>query len=141
MKVRFDPDANETREYSKGESDASGTEGLGSSTNSQATQTLSPPNTPKMESQTVFSSPKKTPTIRVLDAYGNEQTEEAAASPTQAQSVFRVVDALGEAVKEAPLPEDIDQSIVIPAESRDELLSRVRRGLDDLVSDMHDIDR
>ncbi|KAJ3517249.1 hypothetical protein NMY22_g14005 [Coprinellus aureogranulatus] len=140
MHVRFDPDANETREFIKGESDMSGTENLDSSTNSQATQTLSPPDTPELEGQKVFSSPKKTPTIRVLDAYGNEQPEEGPSSPKE-KSMFRIVDALGETVKEGASSDENSQSFVVPSETRDELLSRVRRSLDELASDMHETER
>ncbi|KAF5326092.1 hypothetical protein D9611_000119 [Ephemerocybe angulata] len=137
MKVRFDPDANETREFKNGESDISASE-LNASTNSQATQTASPPSTPEIEGQPLSLSPKKTPTIRILDAYGNAQPEDKEKSPKKEKS-FRLVDALGQAVEEESIKEESDTSI--PTGSRDELLSRMRRGLEELETELHDVER
>lgn len=85
-------------------------------------------------------SSKKAPAIRVLDAYGNEQIDEEAESHDR-QSSFRLGDALDEAAKDHLPLDEASRSIVVASQSRDELLSRVRRGLDELVSDMHDVDR
>lgn len=128
MKVRFDPDANETREF--GDSDFSAAENLNSSTNSQATQTMSPPASPER------SSVKKGPAIRVLDAYGNPESE---VKEEEEEVPLRVLDVLGEVVKEESFDEE--SSRIISKGSREEMLSKVRNGLDELVTAMHEEER
>jgi hypothetical protein len=106
------------------------------------TQTVSPPATPELAGSPPASSPvKKTPSIRVLDAYGNEQSEELDRSPKKARASIRVLDSLGQPIDDESVDEANRSSVSLPARDRDELLSRVRRGLDELVQEMHEMDR
>jgi hypothetical protein len=111
-KVRFDPDANGTREF-VGESDASAsdmTDGLNS--RESQTQTVSPPATPELAGSPLASSRvKKMPSIRVLDAYGNEQSEELDRSPkkatTKPRASIRVLDSLGQPTDDESVDERV----------------------------------
>ena len=127
--VRFDPGANETREFANGESDAS--DAVGSSVNS-FTQTGSPPTTPDQQTR----SPRKTPGIRILDAYGNEQVE---ASPRRRAGV-RILDQLGQYVEESTL-EESSRDITLPDGGKREVLSEVSRRIKELSAEMHEVDK
>jgi hypothetical protein len=86
-----------------------------------------------------------TPSIRVVDAFGREQ--ESNMSSTQAdanrtQKALRVVDAMGQEIQETDdtaVHDNRAEKNVIQPSSRTELLSRIRRGLDDLVVDLDDV--
>jgi len=83
----------------------------------------------------------KPSSIRVVDAFGREQEAQEAElqSPNSSKSMLRIVDALG---REVNVPgassvevEETEISQELPYPGRRELLSRIRRGLDDLADD------
>lgn len=101
-------------------------------------------------SSTILSS-SRTPrhtqasNIRVLDAYGQEVANDVNTQrSTHSRNALRVVDSMGREVHESgQIGEDeaIDEDEDYPPSSRTELLSRIRRGLDNLVEDIDEIDR
>ncbi|KAH6914177.1 hypothetical protein BKA70DRAFT_1095825 [Coprinopsis sp. MPI-PUGE-AT-0042] len=150
MKVRFDPQPSDTREFATDtgdESAASDTAPVRSQPETASLQT--PPASPEVEQ--LSPSKRKTPSVRVLDAYGNETREEEdrkmdfSSIKTPRRQPIRFVDALGNAVED-PSVDGLEESLVkeeegAPAgESREQILSKVKQGLDQLVSEIHDLD-
>ena len=83
-----------------------------------------------------------TPSIRVVDAFGREQESNMSteADAHRRQHALRVVDAMGQEIQETDDTSVQDEKSSIQPSSRTELLSRIRRGLDDLVVDLDDVD-
>lgn len=97
---------------------------------------------------------KRSPSVRVVDAFGNEQknpvrkrdTPSPTPSTPRTRSGIRIVNALGEEVKEEPVPtsETIEE---IPVEqsqmtqlTRVEALQRVRQGIQELAEGIESLD-
>jgi len=93
------------------------------------------------------STPRKskvphTPSIRVVDAFGREHDSNIStqAYVNRNPKALRVVDAMGQEIQETDdiASQDQDNRVedLIQPSSRTELVSRIRRGLDDLVVDL-----
>jgi hypothetical protein len=82
-----------------------------------------------------------TPSIRVVDAFGREQESNMSteADAHRTQQALCVVDAMGHEIQEIDDMLVQDEKNHIQLSSRTELLSRIRRGLDDLVVDLDDV--
>lgn len=82
-----------------------------------------------------------TPSIRVVDAFGREQESNMSteADAHRTQQALRVVDAMGHEIQEIDDMPVQDEKNLNQLSSRTELLSRIRRGLDDLVIDLDDV--
>jgi len=83
-----------------------------------------------------------TPSIRVVDAFGREQDSNISTQGyvSRNQKALRVVDAMGQEIQETDdiAVQDQDNRVenLIQPSSRTKLVSRIRRGLDDLVVDL-----
>ncbi|KAF8995426.1 hypothetical protein BDQ17DRAFT_1014343 [Cyathus striatus] len=90
---------------------------------------------------------RKPTNIRVLDAFGQETISDIAkeeqpedSTSSRNKSSIRVVDAMGQEVGGEALKDDNPNHPPSSSE-RSEVLSRVRRGLDDLVKEITELDR
>ncbi|KAL0956123.1 hypothetical protein HGRIS_002290 [Hohenbuehelia grisea] len=102
------------------------------------------PTTPQPSAARGNREHRRTPSIRVLDAFGRDATPElkkaqaaAERSIRSEQSSIRIVDAMGREVENNGESIDGDTSIL----DRDDALARVRSGLAELAADMSDYDR
>ncbi|TFK25517.1 hypothetical protein FA15DRAFT_755746 [Coprinopsis marcescibilis] len=145
MKVRFDPEPADTREISSATDGSSLSESADQVANGRA-----PLETPPGSPDSVNRSPsrRKPPTIRLLDAYGNETKDDItlgnlSSLKTPRRQPIRLVDALGNLVDDTSVDAAAQKSEDGPASSgtREQMVSRVRQGLDDLVQELHDLDQ
>lgn len=147
LKVRFD----ETQDILRSQADISTRDtdfkpGTDSEDSKIQSEDLGRPTTPEPRTPTSPArsprSVRKSPSIRILDAFGNEAAEDnvaeiSASRASPNKSAVRIVDAMGREVNESsPL-------IGIPLQrlTSGEVFSRVRKGLDGLVQDLNDLDR
>lgn len=158
LKVRFDSDV--ANELSDVLPDSIVGHTNGSSTVSEpvhgAVRSTTPePVTPTTPPSRSPRKHKRSPSVRMVDAYGNEQREDRvrkrdAPSPTPTtprnKSGIRIVDALGQEVKEEPEPpiEVVEEDTVGPSQvtpmSRVEALQRVRQGILELAEGIESLD-
>ncbi|EFI28186.1 hypothetical protein CC1G_14213 [Coprinopsis cinerea okayama7 len=142
--VRFDAEPSETSDVGVGtEDDFLFAESKGLPPVQLRNPLQTPPDSPQL-APTSPSRGKKGPGIRVLDAFGNETREENnvdfSSIKTPRRQPIRMVDALGNAVEDSV--ESVEEkSEGEPAGTKEEVLSRMRQGLDELVHEIHDLDR
>jgi serine/arginine repetitive matrix protein 2 len=112
------------------------------------------PETPATPVSCSPRSPRKSPGIRVVDAFGREQVSNerddsemgrlspsASAKKPRSNHAVRIVDAMGREVKEAPEPSPESKSDDDPQLSRNEALTRLKQGILDLADGLSDADR
>lgn len=153
LKVRFDPQASKSDDFTAEDVPEHSTYDVMNSSesniaaNSAGSDTRGArPSTPEL--LTLISpgcsphNPRKSPSIRILDAFGREQTDIVDAKPdpsnsARSSSTKRVPDAMDREVDE-----DEDETFTAQSDhpmNRDELLSRVRRGLGDIVQGIDEL--
>ncbi|KXN90177.1 hypothetical protein AN958_04667 [Leucoagaricus sp. SymC.cos] len=152
LKVRFDPEVTSGENASSDtlpESSVSQTNELRSSTPEPITPATPPSRSPRKHKR----SP---PSVRMVDAYGNEQKENRnrkrdSPSPTpsspRSRSGIRILDALGREVKEDPEEDSRvvdEEDILEPSQTtpltRAEALQRVRQGIQELAEGIESLD-
>jgi len=144
LKVRFDSESPMVKEDSSayGQADRS---------SSEVTETESRRDQSRSERSSPPRSPRKPKSthIRVLDAFGREEeVTEPASAPSKSRdtsgsrSGLRVLDAMGREMRDEEVA-TVDESKFLMDEvapTRAELVSRIRQGLDNLVSEFGDTD-
>lgn len=150
LKVRFDPQASKSDDFTAKDVPEHPTHDVMNSSESDIATNFvgsdtrgARPSTPEL--LTPISpphNPRKSPSIRILDAFGREQTDVVDAKPDPANSARsssakRVPDAMDREVDEG---EDETFTAHHPM-NHDELLSRVRRGLGDIVQGIDELNR
>lgn len=109
--------------------------------------TPEPPSTPVSPSRSPRSPPRKSPSIRVLDAFGREQVTEDKSSKglntPKNKSGIRVVDAMGRDIEDSVEQPTLDEVDIknSPPLKHSEALVRVRRGLSDLAQGLDEMNR
>ncbi|KDR75369.1 hypothetical protein GALMADRAFT_552311 [Galerina marginata CBS 339.88] len=86
----------------------------------------------------------KAPNIRIVDAFGKEHESIELESEQRGKSMLRVVDAMGREVPSDPtsiMEESTVEDQIIKNSSRGELLSRIRKGLDDLAEEFDGVEK
>lgn len=140
LKVRFDPQRSEVKDESELYAQGSGPEPRDEDPNPSEVDSPSPQNV-SLPSPRSLRKPKAS--IRVLDAFGREETPTS--SPKKESNAsrngIRVLDAMGRHIKEEQSEEQdkAEESSMPPP--RDVLLSRLRQGLNELVDDIDVMDK
>jgi hypothetical protein len=140
LKVRFDPDM--TNEFSGMLPDSVSGVGVRGSTPEPVTPITPPSRSPRKH--------KRSPSVRLVDAYGNEKRDDrlrrrTSPSPTpssvRSKSGIRIVDALGQEVQgEETVSEATEEGVVVPPMSRVEALERVKLGIQELAEGIESLD-
>jgi hypothetical protein len=150
LKVRFDPQASKSDDFTAEDVPEHSTHDVMNSSESNIAIVGSDtrearPSTPEL--RTPISpgygphNPRKSPSIRILDAFGREQTDivDAKPDPARSSSAKRVPDAMDREVDEGE-DETFTAQNNYPM-NHDELLSRVRRGLGDIVQGIDELNQ
>ncbi|KAF8904385.1 hypothetical protein CPB84DRAFT_665725 [Gymnopilus junonius] len=141
LKVRFNAGATSREESQMDNQRSVNTSPLSGHSDSQSTiregTSSALPPSPRSPSKS------KGPGIRILNAFGKEEESSEIQDDYRSRSVLRVVDAMGREVEDRHTksendvrPEELDSRKL----TRGELLSNIRRGLDDLVGEFDDIE-
>lgn len=152
LKVRFNPQASKSDDFTAEDVPEHSTHDVMNSSESNITTNFvgsdtqgARPSTPELltpiSPERGPHNPRKSPSIRILDAFGREQTDVADAKPNPALSSIakRVPDAMDREVDEGE-DETFTAQNNHPMD-HDELLSRVRQGLGDIVQGIDELNR